>query len=44
MSMIKINCPKCKKETDINIMDAVDEEGEVFKCKHCGYHFRFAQR
>ena len=42
--MIKINCPKCKKETDINISDAVDEEGEVFICKHCGYHFRFATR
>ena len=39
-----IKCPKCKKETEINIIKAVDFEGEVFKCDHCGYHFRYAKR
>lgn len=40
---IKINCPKCGKETEFTLMyDAMDEEGEVYKCNHCGFHFRYA--
>lgn len=37
-----VKCPKCKKETEIDISKAVDEEGEVFSCQHCGYLFRYA--
>ena len=40
--MIKIKCPKCKQEININISNAVDENGEVFLCKNCGYKFRYA--
>ena len=32
-----IRCPKCKKDTPVIINDALDENGEVFKCEHCGY-------
>lgn len=39
-----INCPKCKKPTEIMINDALDENGEVFKCRHCGYLFRFTDK
>ena len=40
--MIKIKCPKCKYEIDINISNAIDENGEVFSCLNCGYSFRYA--
>lgn len=33
---MKIICPKCGKETEFFINDAVDENGEVFACKYCG--------
>ena len=41
---MKITCPKCGKETECTISDAVDENGEVFRCKHCGYHFIYTIR
>ena len=37
-----IKCPKCKQETEFTISDAQDEDGEVFRCKHCGWLFRYA--
>lgn len=37
-----VKCPKCKEETEIDISNAIDEEGEVFNCQHCGYPFRYA--
>ena len=40
---MKINCPKCGKETEFKLHDAVDELGEVFKCQHCGYLFRYVR-
>lgn len=42
--MIKIKCPKCGKEVEINIAKAVDELGEVFKCPHCKYEFRYVDK
>ena len=39
-----INCPKCKEPTEFTISDAVDSEGEVFKCRHCGYLFRYTEK
>ena len=39
----KIKCPKCKKETTINIAKAIDENGEEFKCENCGYIFRYVK-
>lgn len=40
--MIKIKCPKCKTEVEINISKAVDENGEVFMCPNCKNKFRYA--
>ena len=37
-----IKCPKCYKEIEINISNAIDELGEVFKCPNCKYNFRYA--
>lgn len=37
-----VNCPHCGKPVQIIISNAVDEEGEVFLCKNCGYKFRYA--
>ena len=39
-----VRCPKCNCDTEINIANAIDENGEVFKCEHCGYPFRYADR
>jgi len=36
-----VKCPKCGKENEIDIAKAVDEEGETFSCKECGYVFRY---
>lgn len=41
--MDKIKCVKCGRETEINISNAIDADGEVFKCNHCGYPFRYAK-
>ena len=38
---MKINCPKCQKETEFFTKDSISEDGEVFKCQHCGWPFRF---
>lgn len=35
-------CPKCKNLTNVDISKAIDEEGEVFICYHCGWKFRYA--
>ena len=42
--MKTINCPKCNFPVEINIVSAVDEQGEVFVCPKCGYKFRFADK
>lgn len=36
-----IKCPKCNKDTEFFINDAIDELGEVFQCEHCKYPFRY---
>ncbi len=41
--MIKINCPKCGKETTINIEKSISEDAEVFVCEHCRYPFRYVE-
>ena len=42
--MESIKCVKCGKQTEINIANASDEDGEVFRCQHCGYYFRYAKK
>lgn len=39
---VAIVCPKCGQNTSFNIMsDAIDEEGEVYRCQHCGWPFHY---
>ena len=42
--MKTVKCVKCGAENVINISKALDEDGEVFKCGHCGYLFRYADK
>ena len=42
--MVIIKCPVCKTEVEINIANAVDENGEVFCCKNCGQVFRYTDK
>ena len=40
--MMKIvKCPKCKKEVVIKIQNSISEDGEVYRCHHCGWDFRY---
>jgi len=39
-----VKCPKCQCDTELNIANAIDENGEVFLCEHCGYPFRYTDR
>ena len=41
--MDRVNCVKCKHEVEINLSNATDENGEVFKCPNCGYKFRYVK-
>lgn len=41
---MKINCPKCGKETEFFIHQAIDEDGETFKCQHCHWPFRYTKK
>ena len=40
--MEKVKCVNCGKDAEINIAKALDSEGEVFRCEHCGFIFRYA--
>ena len=39
-----VKCPKCKCDTEINIAKAVDENGEEFTCRCCGFRFRYTKK
>ena len=41
---MKINCPKCKEEVELNIAKTIDANGEVFVCHHCGWPFRYTKK
>lgn len=43
-TMEKIYCPKCKKKTRIDIVRAIDADGETFICECCKYPFRFVKK
>ena len=43
MNFKKINCPKCNYPVEINIGNAVDEEGEEFFCPNCRFIFRYVE-
>jgi len=42
--MIKIKCPKCHIDVEINIANSIDENGEVFICPNCGQKFRYTEK
>lgn len=37
-------CPKCQKEITLDITKSITEDGEVYRCPHCGYVFRYTER
>jgi transcription elongation factor Elf1 len=39
--MKTINCPKCGNPTTVDIVNALDENGELFRCSKCNYYFRY---
>ena len=39
--MTTIKCPRCNSDIKIDIAKAIDEHGEVFRCTHCGWQFRY---
>lgn len=36
-----IQCPKCHKETEFFTQTSISEDGEVYRCQHCGWPFRY---
>ena len=35
-------CPKCGRQTSFNlIQDAIDQEGEFYRCQHCGWPLHY---
>ena len=35
-------CPKCGQRTTFNMPDdAIDEDGEFYRCQHCGWSFHY---
>ena len=35
-------CPKCGRETSFRMLsDAIDEDGEIYRCQHCGWPFQY---
>ena len=42
--MKTVKCVKCGAENEMDISKALDEDGEVFRCEHCGYPFRYADK
>ena len=42
--MTIVKCPKCHKEVKINVANALDEDGELYRCPHCDYVFRYTER
>lgn len=42
--MTKIKCYNCGTDVIIDVSKAVDEDGETFRCPHCGSTFRYAEK
>jgi DNA-directed RNA polymerase subunit RPC12/RpoP len=42
--MEKVRCINCGSAVAIDISRALDENGEEFRCPHCGFVFRYAKR
>ena len=34
-------CPKCGQRTSFNVIHAIDEEGEFYRCQQCGWPFHY---
>jgi len=42
--MITVKCPVCNTEVEINIANAMDENGEVYLCSNCKKYFRYTDK
>ena len=42
--MDKIECPRCKEVIPVNIANAIDADGEVFRCSKCGMPIFYTNR
>ena len=41
---MKIKCPKCGKETSIDLSSSVSDDGEVYRCNNCNWSFRYVDK
>lgn len=41
---MEVKCVKCGNNVELDISKAIDENGEVFLCPHCGLTFRYAEK
>lgn len=39
-----VKCINCGHNVEINIAKAIDENGEEYKCPHCGFIFRYTKK
>lgn len=44
MALPVVKCPKCGGDVTIDIAHAVDELGEIHRCKNCGYELRYVDK
>lgn len=42
--MKQVKCVNCGGQVTIDIAKAIDENGEVFVCPHCGFKFRYCDK
>lgn len=39
-----IKYPKCQRETSFSLKDSISQDGEVFRCKYCGWPFSYSEK
>ena len=37
-----IKCPKCGKQTSVELKDSISEDGEIFRCTYCHWPFMYS--
>lgn len=42
--MTIVKCVNCGGDVKLDLSQAQDENGEVFKCPHCGLKFRYTEK
>ena len=41
---MEVKCIRCGNNVKIDISKAIDENGEIFLCTHCDFHFRYTEK